>query len=211
MFLIILQGVVGWYMVTSGLVNDVTVSHYRLSLHLGLAILIISILFWKIKNLKTNTSKVFFNLSRDKFPFILLIFLIFTQIIFGAFVSGLDAGKVYQTWPLMGETYFPDDYDGKIILDLINFENHSLVQFYHRNIAYLITIYILILSFFIIKNKRTKSFKPLIILITIISFQILFGIFTLLTQLNMFVAATHQILSVILILSSINLYYSLIK
>ena len=104
-----------------------------------------------------------------------------------------------------------DDYDGKIILDLINFENHSLVQFYHRNIAYLITIYILILSFFIIKNKRTKSFKPLIILITIISFQILFGIFTLLTQLNMFVAATHQILSVILILSSINLYYSLIK
>ena len=137
--------------------------------------------------------------------------LIFIQIIIGALVSGLDAGRIYQTWPLMGETYFPDDYDGKIILDLINFENHSLVQFYHRNIAYLITIYILILSFFIIKNKRTKSFKPLIILITIISFQILFGIFTLLTQLNMFVAATHQILSVILILSSINLYYSLIK
>ncbi len=211
MFLIILQGIVGWYMVTSGLVNDVTVSHYRLSLHLSLAILIISILFWKIKNLKENTSKVFFDLSKNKFPFIFLVFLIFTQIIFGAFVSGLDAGKIYQTWPLMGETYFPNDYNGKLLSDFINFENHSLVQFYHRNIAYLISIYIFILSFLIIKNKKMKSLKPLIILITVISLQIILGIFTLISQLNMFVAASHQVLSVILILSSINLYYSSIK
>ena len=211
MFLIILQGIAGWYMVTSGLVNDVTVSHYRLSLHLSLAILIISILFWKIKNLQENTTKVFFDLSKNKLPFIFLIFLIFTQIIFGAFVSGLDAGKIYQTWPLMGESYFPNDYDGKLLSDLINFENHSLIQFYHRNIAYLISIYIFILSFLIIKNKKMKSLKPLIILIIVISLQIILGIFTLISQLNMFIAASHQILSVILILSSINLYYSSIK
>ena len=210
-FLIVVQGIIGWYMVKSGLVNDVTVSHYRLSLHLSLAILIISILFWKIKNLQENTTKVFFDLSKNKLPFIFLIFLIFTQIIFGAFVSGLDAGKIYQTWPLMGESYFPNDYDGKLLSDLINFENHSLIQFYHRNIAYLISIYIFIFSFLIIKNKKMKSLKPLIILIIVISLQIILGIFTLISQLNMFIAASHQILSVILILSSINLYYSSIK
>ena len=76
-----------------------------------------------------------------------------TQIILGAFVSGLDAGKIYQTWPLMDLTFFPSDVEVSKTLDLFNFNNHSLVQFYHRNIAYFLTFYILALGFFILNKK----------------------------------------------------------
>ena len=74
------------------------------------------------------------------------------QIIFGAFVSGLDAGKIYQTWPLMNYSYFPSDVSINSVNDLFIFDNHSLVQFYHRNIAYFIIAYIVLLGFVIYKN-----------------------------------------------------------
>ena len=140
-----------------------------------------------------------------------MICLLFIQIIFGAFVSGLDAGKIYQTWPLMGNTYFPDDFIFGGIINFFNLENHSLVQFYHRNIAYFIFFYILVLSFFIFKNNENTKFKPLFIMISVLFIQVLLGIFTLLTNLHIVVASTHQITSVILVLATLNLYYSIIK
>ena len=61
--------------------------------------------------------------------------MIFIQIILGAFVSGLDAGKIYQTWPLMNNSYFPDDINYNNLKNIIDFSNQSFVQFLHRNIA----------------------------------------------------------------------------
>ena len=152
--LIVLQGIVGWYMVKSGLVNDITVSHYRLSIHLLNAFLILSIIFWLRKNFLLQKSKIFFELKKKYFPFQLLISLIFIQIILGAFVSGLDAGKIYQTWPLMGQNYFPDDLVIKKVSDMLVFDNHSLVQFYHRNLAYIIILYSIFLTIFVYKKKN---------------------------------------------------------
>jgi cytochrome c oxidase assembly protein subunit 15 len=203
-FLIILQGLVGWYMVKSGLVNVVTVSHYRLSIHLSIALIIISLLFWLIINIRNNTHKTFLKFSKNNLPFNIFILIIFVQIIIGAFVSGLDAGSIYQTWPLMGNTYFPDDISNE---NLLNFSNHSLVQFYHRNLAYIIIGYIIILSFYIFKKEKKKLYKPLKIVLLILSFQVLMGIFTLLSGLNIFVASAHQITSVILVFAAINLNY----
>ena len=134
--LIVFQGIVGWFMVKSGLVNVTTVSHYRLSIHLTTAILIISCIFWLIKNVTTNNNKEFFKFSKNTYIFQLCILLIFIQIIMGAFVSGLDAGQIYQTWPLMGNNYIPDDLVLKNVADISDFNSHSLVQFYHRNLAY---------------------------------------------------------------------------
>ena len=209
--LIIFQGFIGWYMVESGLVNNVTVSHYRLSLHLGMAVVIISILFWQIICLNKNNQKSFFNFSKKRIPFIFFLFLIFTQIIFGAFVSGLDAGKIYQTWPLMGINYFPDDIIISSFVNFFNFDAHSLVQFYHRNLAYLIIFYIIFLGFIIKKTEGTVLYKPYVITVCAISLQIILGILTLLSDLHIFVASAHQIISIILILSALNLYYSIIK
>ena len=210
-FLILFQGLVGWYMVKSGLVNDVTVSHYRLSLHLIIAITIISIIFWQILIIKRKKFKTFFYFKKESLPYFVLIFLVFFQIIFGAFVSGLDAGKIYQTWPYMGNSFFPNDYEILKLFDLLNFESHSLVQFYHRNMAYFITLYILFLTFLIYKKKERQLFKPINLLVVILFFQILLGVLTLLSDLHVLIASSHQIVSVILVLGTLNLYYSVIK
>ena len=210
-FLIVFQGIIGWYMVKSGLVNDITVSHYRLSLHLITAFLIISIIFWLRKNFKLKKNKVFFNFTSIYFPFQFLIFLIYAQIIFGAFVSGLDAGKIYQTWPLMGENFLPDDLILKKISDAFVFENHSLVQFYHRNLAYFITLYSLCLAFFIYKKKFVTLFKPLKIFLLILFLQASFGVLTLVSDLNIYLASIHQITGLLLVISALNLYYLRVK
>ena len=210
-FLILIQGFVGWYMVISGLVNDITVSHYRLSLHLTLALIILSIIFWILKNIKSNKKKNFFIFSKQNLPFQILIILIFSQIILGAFVSGLDAGKIYQSWPLMGNSYFPNDFNSSLLSNFLDFENHSLVQFYHRNLAYFLVIYVFFLSFYIFKNSLKILYKPLILFLLVLFIQINLGIFTLLKDLNIYYASAHQITGVILVFTSINLYYSNIK
>ena len=141
----------------------------------------------------------------------ILILFLFLQITFGAFVSGLNAGKLHQTWPLMGYSYFPDDLQINKIIDLLNFNDHSLVQFYHRNIAYLISIYILILTFVIFKRKEAQLYKPSGLLLIVLFIQVFLGIYTLLSDLNIFISSAHQITSVILILTALNLYYYAIK
>jgi len=209
--LIIIQGIVGWYMVKSGLVNDITVSHYRLSLHLFIALIIISKLFWLILNLRNKTLKKFLYFNEKNFIFLFLLFLIFSQMTIGAFVSGLDAGMIYQTWPLMGNSYFPDDFILTKLYNLVNFENHSLVQFYHRNLAYLIIIYILYLTYYIFKNELKNLYKPLILIVFVSFLQISLGIFTLTSGINIYLASAHQITGVVLVLTAINLYYCYIK
>ena len=190
--LILLQGVVGWYMVKSGLVNEVTVSHYRLSIHLTLAIIIISSLFWIIMNNINQTNKKFFTLSGANIFYQILIILIFSQIILGAFVSGLDAGKIYQTWPMMGSNYFPNDFQRASLLNFLDFNNHSLVQFYHRNLAYIITIYILILSSYIFKKEKKILHKPTYFILFFLFFQIFLGIVTLISNLNIYSIGTSN-------------------
>jgi len=194
-------------MVKSGLIDDVTVSHYRLSIHLSIAILIISIIFWLIKNVVNKKNISFFKFSFRNFFFQFFILIIFLQVIIGAFVSGLDAGKIYQTWPKMGQTYFPDD----IILDnyknLFEFDSHSLIQFYHRILAYLIIFYSLVLSMFIYYKKKKYLYKSINILIFFLFLQISLGICTLISGLNIYLASMHQLTSVLLVFSALNLYF----
>ena len=205
--LIILQGVIGWFMVQSGLVNVTTVSHYRLSIHLSTAIIIISCIYWLIMNTYFNRNKIFFKVSNQNLPFQILILLILFQIIIGAFVSGLDAGKIYQTWPLMGTNYMPNDYSFINFKSLLELDNHSLVQFYHRNLAYLIIIYTIFLTLFIYKKKIQNLYFSLKVVLIFLFFQVILGIFTLVTGLNIFLASVHQITSILLMFSALNLYY----
>ena len=205
--LMLFQGIVGWYMVKSGLVQKVSVSHYRLSIHLSMALIIASSIFWVLKNIKDKKNKIFFNFFGEYLPFQFLISIIFLQVIIGAFVSGLDAGMIYQTWPLMGNTYVPNDIVLNKIEHYIDFDNHSLVQFYHRNLAYFIILYVSILALKIYRDKMTNLYKPLKLLFIILILQITLGVITLISGLNIYLASAHQITSVFLILSAINLYY----
>ena len=206
--LILLQGSIGWFMVKSGLTENLSVSHYRLSLHLFIAFIIFSSLIWLYFNHYFKVNKKFF-LIKSSFNFLkVLIFLIFLQIIIGAFVSGLDAGKIYQTWPLMNGTYFPSD---NFFNNLFNFNDPSFIQFLHRNIAYIIFILSIYSGFFIYKNKIRELYNSYLIFILIIFLQILLGIFILFSDVNIYLASLHQISSIFLILSTLNLYFRSIR
>jgi len=209
--LIILQGIIGWFMVKSGLVNNLTVDHYRLSLHLSIAVIIISLIFWLLRNIISKTKKKFFIFSNHNTPFLILFLLILFQIQIGAFVSGLNAGKIYQSWPLMGSNYFPNDLIINNVNNLLELDNPSLVQFYHRNIAYLIILYSLFISFHILKRKINNLYKPLKILLFFLIFQVVLGILTLVSGLNIYLALMHQITSIILVFSALNIYYFRVK
>ena len=203
--LICFQGFLGWFMVASGLVDRVDVSHFRLSLHLTTAFIILSLILWNILKYKkynfTDNQIIKYNLPS------IFLFTIFLQIIFGAFVSGMDAGKIYNTWPLMGNNYFPND---NIFLNLFNikvFSDPSLVQFIHRNLAYLILIIFLLILYFVIKDKLFKFYKIMKSLGIILFIQIFLGIITILSGAQMILASMHQISSIILISFSIYLLF----
>ena len=206
--LIIFQGAIGWYMVKSGLVHDITVSHYRLSIHLTTAIIIISSIFWLILNIQKREDKNFLSFSKNNLFYQILLFIIFLQIVLGAFVSGLDAGMIYQTWPLMGNSFFPDDFKLKNFFNYFEFDNHSLVQFYHRNLAYFIVIFSSFIILNIFKKKIKKLYLPIKIFSFVLIFQIFFGIITLISGLNIYLALLHQITGVLLVFSALNLYFS---
>ena len=168
--LILIQGSIGWYMVKSGLIENISVSHYRLSIHLFIAFSILSSLFWIFLNSYKQTKKKFFQFNYNNFFLKLLLFLLFVQIILGAFVSGLDAGKIYQTWPLMNGSYFPND---TLLSDFFNFNQPSFVQFFHRNIAYLIFFISLFVGFKIFKRKQLNLYSNFLIYFFIIIIQII--------------------------------------
>ena len=204
--LILIQGTVGWYMVKSGLVENTTVSHYRLAIHLNLALILFSATFWYLLNLKNTQSIIFFNFSKNNIYLKIFILLIFLQITFGAFTSGLDAGMLYQTWPLMNQNYFPDDISfNNNLFDLFN--QPSFVQFVHRNLAYLIVLYTLIILFFVLYKRRTDLYKSAFLLVSIIFVQAFLGILTLLSGVNIVFASMHQLSTIFLLLFSIYFYY----
>tara|TARA_B100001029_G_scaffold178628_1_gene185858 strand:+ start:894 stop:1925 length:1032 start_codon:yes stop_codon:yes gene_type:complete len=209
--LILLQGTVGWYMVKSGLVENTTVSHYRLAIHLNLALILFSAIFWYFLNIKYKRNKFFFEFKIDNIVSKSFIFLIFLQITFGAFTSGLDAGKIYQTWPLMNSYFFPDDLTLSNIMNTKILNDPSFVQFIHRKLAYLIFIYVLVMSFFIFYRKKTHMYNSSLFLLSMIFIQVVLGVFTLLSGAYIWIASLHQISTIFLLISSIYFYYNSLK
>jgi len=202
--LICLQGYIGWYMVSSGLVDRVDVSHFRLSIHLLIAFLILSLILWNYLKLKD----IYFPIKKMNFliPVIFLI-LMFCQISIGAFVSGMDAGKIYNTWPLMGSSYFPDDNQIINLFDFNVFNDPSLVQFIHRNLAYIILLFYALILIKVYRKNLTDFYYSINLLGLLLIIQIILGIFTLLFDAQIIIASMHQISSVFLVSSSIYFLY----
>tara|TARA_Y100000590_G_scaffold213752_1_gene242261 strand:- start:521 stop:1546 length:1026 start_codon:yes stop_codon:yes gene_type:complete len=202
--LICFQGFMGWYMVSSGLVDRVDVSHFRLSIHLVIAFLILSLILWNYLNLRVKKN------INDKLKFslpLIFLFIIYCQIIIGAFVSGMDAGQIYNSWPLMGSSYFPDDNSIINIFKISAFSDPSLVQFMHRNLAYLILIYYVFLLIKIYKEKLNDLFSAINVVGLFLLVQILLGILTLMYGAQIYLASMHQLSSIFLVSSSVYLLY----
>jgi len=185
------QGLIGWWMVKSGLVDKPDVSHFRLAIHLITAFLTCAYTFWVALDL-------LFPLSREGnktiFNHLLVLFiLVITQIIYGAFIAGLKAGRIYNTWPKMGDQWIPES----VFLD-----PGAGYQFIHRSLALIIVA----VTFYIWqKGKKTElsklQKKSFYILPVVVSLQTVLGIFTLIMSVPISLALTHQILAFFLLLS----------
>ena len=207
LLLIGLQGAIGWWMVASGLVNDrVDVSAYRLATHLGLAFIILGMLFWlwreSVKNWPRNRT-----LSTPLFkPSVALCLLVYIQIIAGAFVAGTHSGKTYNSWPLMDGGFVPGGY-GIISPFWRNlFENPAAIQFNHRMLAYLIFGLAIWMDF---KSRKlhvsAKVRTGLQIVLGLIVWQIFLGVWTLLKVAPLNLSLLHQFSSILVFLASLSL------
>ena len=191
-------------MVSSGLVNRIDVSHYRLSIHLVTAFLILSIVFWNYLEL---TQLKFYQISTKLYLIKSFLLLLFIQLIIGAFVSGMNAGTVYNTWPLMGSSYFPDDSKFIEFLNINFFDNPSIVQFIHRNLAYLIVLVYIYLLIFVFNHPNKIFRKPILIIGISLFLQIILGVLTILSGVKIIYASLHQINSILMILSTLYFLY----
>ena len=135
------------------------------------------------------------------------LFLLYLQLVIGAFVSGMDAGKVYNTWPLMGNSYFPDDSRFVEFFNISLFDNPSIVQFIHRNLAYLICFIYLYILYEVLKNGNSRLKFPILIIGGTLLFQIFLGILTILSGVKIFYASLHQINSILIIISTLYFLY----
>ena len=188
------QGFLGWYMVKSGLVERPDVSHFRLAAHLTTAFITFAYTFWVAMDLMFPRSKEIETKFRNLIRWGLAVLLL--QIIYGAFVAGLDAGFIHNHWPMMNE--------GKLIHETVytelepvymNFiEGRCGVQFVHRTLAFIVVIFILVIWY---KAKRPNltnyQLNGVNALLILVGFQFLLGVLTIMWAVPVWLGVMHQV------------------
>jgi cytochrome c oxidase assembly protein subunit 15 len=201
-----LQGAIGWWMVSSGLVGEqVDVKSYRLATHLGLAFIILGLIAWYVfllgrseTNLiqaRRNSERKLVGLSTG------LMHFAFLQILLGALVAGIDAGRGFPTWPDMNGQFFPADafyVPGGGGVWHAFFENPGLVQFMHRMAGYLLFAFGIVVWLRGRQSAHAATRNAFHAVMAMMVAQMVLGIITVLTAAHMHIAITHQIGAVIL-------------
>ena len=201
-FLILIQGIIGWYMVKSGLDKNLYVSHFRLSIHLSIAMIILSLSFWFFLEL-SNIKKYSFKIPKKLINLTLVVIVI--QIILGAFLAGLNGGLIYNTWPDMNGSFFPNDSIFNDFMSLSSFNDPSIIQFFHRTTAYILIIFVILLNMYFYKLKLNPT--EILIFDLSIFIQILLGIVTLLNGVEIIYASLHQVGSIFVLSSFLFIYF----
>ncbi len=193
------QGFLGWYMVQSGLVDEPQVSQYRLTVHLGLAVALYGYIVWLATGLYLG-----------RFPYAprrrsllvghvnVLIAIIYLMILSGGIVAGLNAGMMWNTFPLMGDTFFPPGLYDMSPAWLSAFENMTTAQFNHRMLAYTIFVIATLFLIRVLRGNASAGLRSIVIgFYVAICCQIALGITTLLFFVPVGVAALHQACAII--------------
>lgn len=197
LFLGALQGAVGWWMVTSGLVLRTDVSHFRLATHLLVALFIIAGLLWTAWDLKM--------LARGTQPArltgfgLLVAIILLVQLLFGAFTAGLDAGYVSSTWPLMNDHFFPEGVTwlGSALATIGN--DPFMIHFIHRWWAWVVVIALVMLAR---KAKQAGERRAAVAIHASVGLQVLLGIATVVTGMNFWLAVLHQAVGALVVAST---------
>ena len=203
------QGLMGWYMVKSGLVDVPHVSQYRLTAHLGLAIVIYSFIVWTALGLVNKTTNQPSGLGK---PACILSGLIFLMILSGGLVAGTRAGYAYPTWPLMGDSFIPAGLYSMSPAWLSAFENITTIQFNHRMFAYFIAVFLVVFSVVALRKKLSNKVRiGIYSMLFLLLLQITLGISTLIFYVPIAIAAAHQIGAVALLTATLFVSHSLVN
>ena len=194
-----LQGAVGWWMVASGLSERIEVSQYRLATHLVLALLIFAAVVWTLRRLSERPSVVVS--ARLKITSAALLVLTFAQLYLGALVAGLRAGLIYNTWPDIDGAFIPSGarlwFEQPWWRNL--FENTLTVQFEHRMTAYALFAIALLHAFDAIVSRAGAAARGALWLAAAVTLQALLSILTLINQVPLALALSHQAVAILVL------------
>ena len=199
-----LQGLIGWLMVKSGLVNDPQVSHLRLALHLSVAFGILGMLVWAILDLSSFPRRR--ESIREWIPayagMTVWFALLCLQIILGAFMAGLHAGLAYNTWPTMNGEFLP----GGLLADKV-----TLVQFLHRTLAVLLAFWFIFWWYWQRRYVKDNGLgKACTLVAVMLAAQFALGVFTLVNMVPLPLALAHQMTALLLFVAAVNLLYRVV-
>lgn len=197
------QGAVGWWMVSSGLSNNMLdVASYRLATHLGIAFIILGFILWYILILDLSEADLLVRLrTRDHSIYgksTGLMHLIFLQILLGALVAGIDAGRNYVDWPLMAGGFLPPDLFALEPVWRNFFEDDGLVQFIHRMSGYILFLFGIYVWFRSRKSGNLQIRNALSLVMFIIFLQMTIGVITVMYSAPWHIAIFHQFGAIVL-------------
>lgn len=195
------QGAVGWWMVTSGLTERVSVSQYRLAIHFMLALVIFSAIVWTLRRLQHRSPSG--ASSRLKITGRVLLALVFLQLYFGALVAGLRAGRVFNTWPLIDGAFIPTA--ARLFFEepwwRNFFDNTLTVQFSHRMIAYTLVILAVVHAIDAIRSRAIPAVvSGAVWIMATMLLQVAIGILTLLNQVPIDLGLAHQAVAIVVLM-----------
>ena len=208
-----LQGLLGWYMVKSGLVDRPDVSQYRLTAHLGLAMAIYAYMLWVAFDLLFPRGSTYRAAAAPFAGWSLgLVLLVYLMILSGGLVAGTDAGFSYPTWPLMGPSFIPDGLYATAPAWLAAFEDVTTIQFNHRMLAYALFVLANLFALLVLRSEaRGRSRPAAVLLMLALLLQVVLGISTLLSHVAVPVAAAHQGGAVLLLTAMVFLSHVLVR
>ena len=196
-----LQGALGWYMVTSGLSQRTDVSHFRLAAHLLLALAIMGALVWAALDLRRFAAAGEDRPSRLTAPAAIVLAILFVQLLYGAWVAGLNAGQVANSWPDMHGRFFPEGVDWSRGALWALTSDPYLIHFVHRWWAWVVVVAMVV---FARDVRRVRGARPASIAIhSAFGTQIILGIATVLTGVAIWLAVLHQAVGALLVAATV--------
>lgn len=190
-----LVGALGWFMVVSGLSQNTDVSHFRLAIHLCAAFSVFALVLWTVLDIRNGKRAFRSDGSAAGVWARALLALLLVQIIWGAFTAGLDAGRIYNTWPLMNGSFMPENVRafGYFWKDFADHKDG--VQFIHRNLAWLVA------AGFVAYALRFRSVAgmPWKALLAMVLVQFVLGVVTVLSQVEIVLGVLHQLGALLLL------------
>ncbi len=204
------QGVLGWFMVKSGLIDEPHVSHYRLAAHLITALGLILYIFWVAMQVKYEVLSKSHSILRKMTKWFLGLLLL--QIVYGALVAGLKAGLMYNTFPKMGNEWLPESFGYELRMKgaSVLFESAGIVQFTHRTIALVLVGFVLIIAY---KSRKLVLSEiqrlTLYAMVGIVFVQCTIGVFTLIFAVPVLFGVLHQFVAILVLFTTLFFLYTL--